>query len=236
MSMKLGLTSIVIVSWNTRDVTLACIRSVQAHTPESHEIILVDNGSVDGSVEAFRGLVPAGIQLVELPRNLGYPGGVNRGLERVRGEWVCLLNSDTVVTKGWLRHLHEARIRHGAAMVGPCTNRAKGPQRHKPWWGRFPPAFRRSRDVDYLSFFCVMIERALLDRLGGLDERFGLGNFEDDDFCRRARDEGARLRIAGRAWVWHDAHATFKANGLDARAIQEANRPLFEEKWAKPSP
>lgn len=225
------LASIIIVNWNTRAITRRCVEAVRRCTPEPHELILVDNGSRDGSPEELRSLEGPDTRALLLPENLGFAGGANRGIALARGDAICLLNSDTLVTKGWLRALQEALRRPGAGLAGPCTDHAKGLQRRRPWFGRFPPPFRRSRDVGYLSFFCVLISRPALEQVGPLDERFGPGTFEDDDWCRRAREAGFRLILAGRSWVWHEAHATFRANALDDRAVQAANERIYREKW-----
>ncbi len=225
------MTSIIVVNWNTRAVTERCLRSVLRHTARPFQLVLVDNGSTDGSADALEPLLEPGDRLLRLPSNLGFAGGANRGLDVATGTRIVLLNSDTVVTPRWLGRLHRRMDRTGAGLVGPCTDHAKGKQRRKPWWGRIPPPFRRNREVAYLSFFCVLVDRRVLDAIGPLDERFGPGTFEDDDWCRRARAAGFRLEIAGQAWVWHEAHATFRANALDDRALQAGNRALYDAKW-----
>ena len=227
-------TSIVVVNWNTRDVTLRCVDAVRAHTHEPYELVLVDNGSEDGSAEALAAQEDERTRVLLLPENLGFAGGSNRGLEAARGAAVCLLNSDTRVTRGWLRALLAVQRRTGAGLVGPCTNKAKGRQRRRPLWKRFPPPFRGDEEVEFLSFFCVLLSAEARSRVGPLDERFGFGLFEDDDYCQRTREAGLPLWIAGRSWVWHDAHSTFVANGVDHRMggeLMERNRALYERKW-----
>ena len=227
----MSLVSIVVVNWNTRDTTVACLQAVQRNTECPYELIIVDNGSTDGSVEVLRAYEDDRTRFLSLPENLGFAGGSNKGIEIASGDAVCLLNSDTLPTRGWLTELMSVRSEKGAGLVGPYTDHAKKPQRRKPWFGRWPPWFLPTTQLEMLSFFCVLIGREVLDQVGLLDERFGLGTFEDDDYCRRARDAGLTLWVAGRSWVWHEAHATFKANRLDDRAEQERNRGIFEEKW-----
>ncbi len=228
--------SIIVVNWNTRELLARCVADVRRHTEPPFELVIVDNGSVDGSVDVARSLEDASTKTVFLPENRGFAGGNNAGLAVASGDPIVLLNTDAFVTRGWMRSLLRTLDRSGAGMVGPCTNRAKGRQRHRVWFDRFPRPFRRRGEVDYLSFFCVMIRRAVFDAIGTLDERFGIGTFEDDDFCRRARAAGFRLVIDGSSWVWHEAHATFRANSLDAAAVQSANRPIYLEKWERQAP
>jgi GT2 family glycosyltransferase len=223
--------SVVVVNWNTPDLTRTCVDHLRRHTRMPYELILVDNGSSDDSPAVLKELADERTRLVLLPANTGFAAGNNRGIEQARGDGVCLLNSDTRVTRGWLESMVRKAQSREAGLVGPCTNRAKGPQRHKLWLGRFKPLWMPTQEVIYLSFFCVLIDRAVLDRVGLLDERFGLGGCEDDDYCLRAREAGFRLWIDGGAWVWHDASRTFDANRVDQDAIQQRNLELFHAKW-----
>ena len=79
--------------------------------------------------------------------------------------------------------------------------------------------------------FCLLIKREVLDRIGAWDERFGLGNFEDDDYCRRALDSGYKAVIAQDAFIHHFGHVTFHGERIDLRQQLLANQRLFEQKW-----
>lgn len=225
------LTSVVIVNWNTREMTKDGISLVRRHTDIKHEIIVVDNGSTDGSVEMIKNLGAPDLKPVFLQENLGFAGGNNCGIETAKGEFICLLNSDAFVTPGWLHGMQLCMHRTGADMVGPWTNKCKGIQSHQRRHLIVPKWLRKYREVDYLSFFCVLIHRRVFDRIGYLDERFGLGTFEDDDFCLRARRAGFKLVVDSRSWVWHEAHATMNANNLQDSDLIKTNRLIFEEKW-----
>ena len=228
-------TSIIIVNWNTRSLIPRCVKAVQAHTSFPYEIILVDNGSIDGSPAVMKQLEGDNIRAILFPENRGFAAGCNSGIEKASGDVVCLLNTDVIVTRDWLKKMLACMETTGAGMVGPCTDHAKGKQRYKLWLGMIPPYRRRTEEVSYLSFFCVIISRRVLTRIGGLDERFGLGTYEDDDYCRSAREAGFRLVIDGRTWVRHEAHSTFRANDINERALREKNLILFQEKWAQKS-
>ncbi len=223
--------SIIVVNWNTRSLLEDCIAAVRRRTSIPYELILVDNGSADGSRELLESLTDARTQVILLPENRGYAGGINIGIERATGDVLCLLNSDTTVTTGWLPSLLSCMERSGAGLVGPYTNKASGRQRRRPWFGLLPPPCRRTVEVDFLSFFCIAIRRDVFDQIGVLDERFGYGTCEDVDYCRRAREAGYRLVIDGHSWVWHVGHATFRANRLDEPELRRRNRQLFEQKW-----
>jgi GT2 family glycosyltransferase len=225
-------TSIVVVNWNTPAMTSVCLERIRRYTRMPYELIVVDNGSTDDSAGILE-RAPGVSRLVRLASNYGFAGGYNRGIEAADPDNdVVLLNSDAFVTRGWLGRMSACMARHRAGLVGPCTNRCKGKQRHAlRVRGLFRPWFRRTEQVDFLSFFCVLISRAVIRSVGLLDERFTYGMFEDDDYCRRAGAAGFSLFIDGRSWVWHEASATFAANQLDLRTVFDANRRQFEGKW-----
>jgi len=127
-------------------------------------------------------------------------------------------------------------------LVGPCSNQVSGPQQMTPgyanladldgWAWEFGKLNRRRREqVDRLVGFCLLARRELLDEIGGFDERFGTGNFEDDDFCRRALAANWRAVIARDAYIHHFGHRSFAAAGIDLNSLLERNRRLYDEKW-----
>ena len=223
--------SVIIPSWNTVDLLKVCIECVRVHTPDPLEIIVVDNGSTDGSRDILRHLESASIRPILLPVNQGFASACNHGLRAATGDILCLLNTDAFVTRGWSQSILSRMRKTGAGMAGPWTNAAKGPQRRKWRHRMIPPMFRRPLEVDFLSFFCVVMTRDVLSQVGWLDEQFGLGSFEDDDYCRRARKLGFRLVIDPRSWVWHAAHRTMMANDLDIKELTNQGKKVFEAKW-----
>ncbi len=240
-----GLTSIVLVTFGQLALTRACIESIRRCTPEAHEVIVVDNGSTDGTLEYLRGL--AEVHVIENGRNLGFPAAANLGMRLARGQQVLLLNNDVVVTRGWLGRLARGlRSACDIGLAGPCANSVSGPQRVATSYGedlrgleKFAAQWageneRRIVDAQRLVGFCLLIRRDVIDRIGLLDERFGVGNFEDDDYCLRAQAAGFRAVIVREAFVHHFGSATFKAVGVDYRALMARNEQLFLEKWAQP--
>jgi GT2 family glycosyltransferase/glycosyltransferase involved in cell wall biosynthesis/Tfp pilus assembly protein PilF len=241
-----GLVSIIILTHNQLGDTRQCLASIEQHTPISHELILVDNGSTDGTPEFFRQYASTrnNVRVVVNRANLGFSAGNNLGLALARGGAVLLLNNDTVVTEGWIERMLAVFERHTeAGLVGPVSNSVSGPQLvSSVKYSRLAdlPAFAaqltsaqsgQSLEVPRLVGFCLLLRRAVLEKIGGFDEQFGNGNFEDDDLCLRAGFAGFKLRIARDAFVHHTGGQTFKGARIDYRASMLRNWDLFKTKW-----
>ena len=240
------LTSIVILTWNELECTRECLESIERHTPEPHEVILVDNGSTDGTLPYLREFCAerSGYRLIENGSNLGFAAGCNIGMAQAVGGHILLLNNDVVVTRGWLSGMLDALAREpGAGLAGPMTNQIAGPQkiggagyRSRAELESFAGSFRsanygRRIPVDRLVGFCLLFSREVLEAVGELDPRFGSGNFEDDDFCLRAALKGYGCVIAGDVFIHHYGSRSFTGNRIDYAAAMRQNRRLFDLKW-----
>ena len=113
------LVSIIVLNWNGKNHTPACLDSLLAQTYPFREIVVVDNGSKDGSLEALKEHYVGTVRLIENPKNLGFAEGVNRGLSECRGEFIALLNNDAVVEAAWLEEMVKAL--KPATSAGMCA-------------------------------------------------------------------------------------------------------------------
>jgi GT2 family glycosyltransferase len=244
---RLPLVSIVIVTFNAIEMTKMCLRSIRGNTSEPYEIIVVDNGSTDGTAQELKHL--SSVRLIENPLNLGFPVASNQGIASSIGHEILLLNNDVIVTAGWLTRLRKVlRSSNAIGLVGPYSNAVSGNQQvavdYRELKDLGPFAERWARDhaddemakTDRLIGFCLLFRHELVERIGLLDERFGLGNYEDDDFCKRARMAGFELAIARQCFVHHFGSASFRLNGVDHAALLKRNGELFAEKWALDRP
>ena len=239
--------SLIVLSYKRFDATtgpcLATLGDVLAN-PRT-ELILVDNGSSDDSAEkcAAWAAKHERAQYLPLPRNLGFAGGMNVGVGVASGEWVCLVNSDTLFPPGALDALLNAlaSVPGKVAMIGPVTNEAGNGQRlplpNTPFdtaievgaramrapTGLFTPTYRT-------DFFCVAIQRSVWHQLGGLDTKFGLGYFEDFDFSLRLRAIGRKQVIAEDVFIAHVGSATFSHMGSAQRKLMRRNRGLLKQR------
>jgi len=250
-----GLASIIIPCWNQLEFTRHCIAALVRHTREPWELIVVNNGSTDGTADYLAGVqdtsrVP--VSVISNVSNRGFPAAINQGLQVARGEYLVLLNNDVVVTDAWLDQLaalaDAQRIESPIGLVGPMSNYAAPPQLVEgvPYsdlaeMHRFA---RRWRDehrsqwftVPKVSGFCLLMKRAVYDAICWLDERFGIGFFDDDDLAERARRGGYALAVANDLFVHHFGSRTFVCNGIDAEALLEENARRFADKWGGGAP
>lgn len=241
-----GLTSIIILTFNQLRYTKECVDNIRKHTHDPHEIIFVDNGSKDGTVKWLRRLVQEspGYKLIENERNLGFAKGCNQGILVSSGEYILLLNNDVVVTEGWLSGMLEClNSAPDTGIVGPMTNFVVGIQKVEnvgykalDYLSDYARSFRlryRYRRIpsERLVGFCMLFRRGLSEKIGLLDERFGSGNFEDDDYCLRASLEGYKNLIAGDVFIHHYGGRSFIGSGIDHKSQWLRNKVLFSEKW-----
>lgn len=238
--------SVVIVTYNNLELTRACLESLEQFNNYSNvETIVVDNSSSDGSQDYLKHWEAAASnrQVILNTENRGFAAANNQGLLLASGEFLVLLNNDTEVTPSWLRTLmgHLTRDR-SIGMVGPVTNNIgneaqiplqRGDKEHVRKQARrytlrhMGEAF----PMRTLAFFCVMLSRRVFDAVGPLDEAYGLGFFEDDDYCRRVEQAGWRLACAEDVFVYHHLSASFNQLGEQRQKLLEKNRRIYENKW-----
>lgn len=241
------LVSIVVLTYNNLDLTKKCLASIDACTADvRHEIVIVDNASSDGSPDYLRAYANgrSDVKLLLSDENTGFAAGNNLGLAAASGEYLVILNNDTVVTPGWasglVRHL---RADESIGLIGPVTNNIGNEAKISITYDsteEMPALARkytvaqmgRTFDIHTAAFFCVMIPRTVYEKVGGLDEAFGLGFFEDDDYCRRLQQENLRCVCAEDVFVHHHLSASFNKLGDERRkALMEKNRAIYEAKW-----
>ncbi len=235
-------TSIIMVTFNQLAMTKRAIASIRKHTPASaYELIVVDNASADGTPEWLA--EQPDVKLLRQAKNVGFPAGCNIGTASAKGDYLLLLNNDTVVTPRWLEQLTlaiESDERVGA--VGPMTNYAGYGQmietsyRTLDEMQRFAETYNVSSAERWeermkLIGFCLMIKRSAWEAAGPLDESYGIGNYEDDDWCMSARLAGFRLLLCRDTFIHHEGSVSFKHVKETYRKAMLDNEQTFMRKW-----
>jgi len=244
--------SVVILTYNNLEFTQACLKSVENHTRYPNaEIIIVDNASTDETpdyLKAYQKAHPQ-VRVILNDDNKGFAAGNNVGLRAATGDYLVILNNDTYVTDGWLHGLvRHIRRRPDIGLVGPVTNNIGNEAKIELDYHSMAEMQREARayterhvndllEVDTVAFFCVALSREVYETVGGLDEDFGLGFFEDDDYCRRVAEAGYRIAIANDVFVHHHLSASFKKLGDKKRqALFDENKAIYEKKWGQWKP
>ena len=225
-------------------LTRACVASLLAQEPGGvpAEILIVDNGSTDATPSL--GALDPRVRVLRQDRNLGFAAGVNAGVRAARQPFVLVLNNDTQAAANLVVALLAALADDpGLGAVAPFSNHVKGPAR-LPVGAHGASAHGRAelrallagrprvQHVPTLAGLCLLLRGATFAEVGGFDERFGHGNFEDDDFCLRLRLRGYRLALAGAAFLHHEGHATFRRLGLSLADELARRRAQFVAKWS----
>jgi O-antigen biosynthesis protein len=235
--------SFVIPLYNCLALTQAMVASLQASLPAglAHEIILVDDGSTDGTRE-WLATLRAPFTVVLNERNLGYAAANNRGAALARGELLALLNNDLVLAPGWLQPMLAAQRSLGdrAGLVGNVQRDAatgeidhagifinlKGkPQHQRALPESFAYLFANTCRVDALTGACALLARPLWRQLGGFDEGY-VNGCEDVDLCFRARAAGRINAVALRSQVIHHI-----SSSLNRKRNDEANTCRLTRRW-----
>lgn len=239
--------SVIVLCYNNLEFTQACLHSLDLYSDYPNlEIIAVDNASSDGTPE-FLADWAAGAEnriFIRNDSNLGFSAGNNVGLSAATGEYLVVLNNDTYVTPGWVRGM----VRHlkrnpEAGLIGPVTNNIGNEARIEIHYATMDEMIERASEhtrrhpgmafeLTTAAFFCVMMTRKAYERVGPMDENFGVGFFEDDDYCRRLSLEGFSILCADDVFVHHHLSASFNKLKSDAKQVLfEKNKAIYEAKW-----
>ena len=246
--------AIVIVSYNTRSDLENCLRSLHDHPPRvPHEIVVVDNASRDGSVDAVRSQWPL-VRVIALNANIGFAAANNHGIRATESELILLLNSDTIVLEGSLDRLiaslHElpgasvvgpkivdgdgrAELSHGRMLTPLSELRQKLLLKYASQ-ARLTALTSQTRRVDWVTAACLLIRRADAESAGLLDERYFM-YCEDVDLCAAVRANGGAVyftpvstvvHLRGRSWGPRSSAAA-QSYGCSQLAFYRKHHPAW---------
>jgi GT2 family glycosyltransferase/glycosyltransferase involved in cell wall biosynthesis len=238
--------SLIVLTYNNLDYTRQCLESIYTKTAyPNYEVIVVDNASTDGTPDYLRSFAAShpNFQPILNRENRGFSAGNNQGVGAASGDYIVFLNNDIIVTPGWLAgllaHLRDPEV--GA--VGPVTNFAGNESRISVDYSDInglDDFARRSCaahageafEIRMLALFCMAVRRSVIENVGPLDEQFGVGMYEDDDFSLRMRQKGYRILCAEDVYIHHWGSASFSKLAEERyQRLHQENRRKFEEKW-----
>ncbi|MGZ3712382.1 MAG: glycosyltransferase, partial [Bdellovibrionota bacterium] len=239
--------TVIVLAFNQWRFTELCLRSLafaqKKHPELKVEYLLVDNASSDGT--ALRAAKIKNLRVLANRENLGFAGGNNAGIHAALGEHIVILNNDTIVPPDWLARMnHHLETIPDLGILGPSTNTESGQAifgvRYNSVKDLFEYNERLGRDqlgawerVKKISGLCMLLPRHTIEKVGLLDTDFGIGYFEDDDFCLRAEDKGLKLVWAKDLYVHHFGSVSFEGNSLKRAKFLEEGMAKFAFKWGK---
>lgn len=241
------LTSVIVVTHDALDQTQRCLSALRnAFEPEyPTELIFVDNGSTDGTVEFLA--AQSDVRLIRNTRNLGAPRARNQGLGIARGEFIAFMDNDVMVTPGWLsRMMYHLQVDSRSGSVSCMSDRAAHHQQIE-FTAEYTPdtlkSFADARAAEYhrqyrpqtlLTSFLLMVRRCVIETIGGFDETFTPWGFEDDDFSLRSHLAGFRNRVALDVFVRHEPYSSTRKQKAHMGLLQR-NWRRFAAKWHLPA-
>ncbi len=237
--------SIIVPVYENVGITIHCINAIRTSaTQVSYEIIVVDDGS---SARHSRRLAKlSGIRLLVLKQNVGYLLACNAAFAQARGDFICLLNNDTLPQPGWLDALYENFADPQVGLVGAKLVKPSGVLQEAGGLifsdgsttnygaGQHPddPRFAYRREVDYCSAAAVLVRGALINQLGGFDTRFKTAYYEDTDLSMSVRSLGYKVVYEPSAVVTHIEQGSYRKYAKKSpEELTATNREIFLDKW-----
>ena len=228
--------TLIIVAYGRHDLVLELLDSVAQHTPESHELLVVDNASTIGNAGLIKAH-PSQPRVIEAPRNLGYGGGVNFGVRHATAETVVIMNSDLQVTPKWLSPLLLAIEQRTAAIAAPLYLDRRGNVIESGASITADGHVHNSRiggvalkPVDHVSAACWVFNKQWFEAMGGFDPTYGLGYYEDVDLVNAARARNERVAVVNDSQVIHHTGGTFDSEV--SRRLSHRNHARSQARWS----
>ena len=199
---------IIIPSWNQKELATNCLLSIRQFSRQyDYRVIWVDNGSDEDVFQCIQGLlqlIPHVI--IRNTKNLGFVKATNQGLQFATADYVVVMNNDTEAAENWLGKLVKPMLDNtNIAVTGPRTNADGSWQGH---WDKTEGTFILPGSA-MVAFFCAMIRRGVVEEVGYLDECFGVGFGDDDDYCHRIKKQGYKLALVQDLLIPHHHRSTF---------------------------
>lgn len=244
----LPLVSIAITNWNGKKYCLDCLKSIllSSYPPKLLEVILVDNASTDGSVEAVKERFPW-VKILKQTKNLGFSAGINEGFKKATGKYILVLNNDVVLEKDYVKELVEvAEKSENIGIVGGKVYSFSKSRQLQSLWGWIdrklmhvihPPGtgeidrgqFDKNTEVDYVPFLCL-IRKKVLQKVGYLDERY-FSTYEDTDLMIRVKDAGYKIIFCPKAVIKHKGAVAFGSGSPRLTYYLQRNSLLIRDKF-----
>lgn len=240
--------SLIVLTYNNLDLTKKCLDSIVNNTSyNNYEVIVVDNLSTDGTQDYLLSKYGQyeNFNIILNEDNLGFAAGNNIGLLAATGDILVIINNDTYVSPYWLEPIVKALDSSEVGLVCPVTNNIGNEAKVDIHYQSFNEMTTHALDytcdhvgelypMDCVAFFCVGMTRATYELVGPMSEEYGLGFFEDDDYCMRVMGLGLKNYAVEESFVHHHLSASFnKLKNNKKEDLMKKNQAIFESKWGE---
>lgn len=236
-------TDIIVPIYDQLECTKMFLKSVEKQ--KNYHLILIDNGSENDTKNYLLNYSKGreNISIVRNDENLGYIKATNQGLKMSKSETILLANNDIILPNNLLDSLREGLSKFD--IIAPLTNSIDSNETDL----LVPFSFKEIQEIEdfaselkekyyhqynetnFVYGHCLLMKREVFEKVGLLDERYGMGNYDDLDYCKRAISKNFLIGVKKDCFVYHFCHTTFKGNNIDVEELIEENKKIFEKKW-----
>ena len=227
--------TLIIVAYRRHDLVTTLLDSIAEHTPQPHEIVVVDNASPDSTTAVLK-KHPSQPRVIEAPRNLGYGGGVNLGVREAAAKTTVIMNSDLQVTPNWLPPLLTAIESRAATIAAPLYVDPNGNVTESGasitadghvHTSQIPDS--GIKPVDHVSAACWAFDKQWFESVGGFDPTYGLGYYEDVDLANVARSHHNSVVVVNDSQIIHHTGGSFESGA--SQQLSHRNHARSERRW-----
>lgn len=227
---------IIIPVWNHLEHTKNCIEHIARNTRYPYRLIIIDNASSDGTgryLEDLKKNNAFDMQIITNGENAGFVRAVNQGLRSSDSPYVCIMNNDTTPAPGWLENMIEFAESHkDAGFMNPQCARAPGSTLEEHAKKLAENNRGKYMEMNQCFGFCLLAKREVIDKIGYMDESFGMGCYDDTDYSMRAHKAGYRCVSVHSAYVHHIHSVSFRTLG-NRRLLEKEGERQYLKKWPR---
>lgn len=237
--------SIITPIYNNSKITEEYIQNVLEYTKSNYQLIIINNGSNDETKDVLLKYSNYdNIEIINNKENYGFGYANNQGINISNSNYICFLNNDVLLFQNWDEHLIKPfKIFNNVGAVGPVTNNCAGIQSENYQFANVKPNEYYKTAIQlselkhtYLEYhriigFCILTKTKLIKEIGGFDEMYNIGNYEDDDLCLRIKLNQLKIIICENVFVYHHGSKTFENNKINQSLSLSKNAKLFSNKW-----
>ena len=238
--MKKNSCDIIIPVWNELEMTRECVNSILKHTHYPYRLVIIDNASDAPTRDylcSLKNSKDMSFELIRNEENLGFVKAVNQGIRNSFAPYICIMNNDTIATDGWLETMISAMENNrNVGLINPTSNTFSHFPKENESIDEYALRLKSFKDqvqeLPCCRFFCTVIKREVLEKLGPLDEIYNLGYFDDTDYCKKAKEFGYLPARAKGAYVHHKENMSFRKMKENS-ALFKANEDIFLKRWGR---